>query len=104
QVERARQRAGSQEALVELEVLVAADALGRGELVALADHQDLVRSVDDDDLHLAAGDLVDADEIDPPHGRARGKRLTPRMRRSSSAHRRPTSPRAARAACPGRTR
>src|SRR4029453_881830 len=67
QVERAGPRPGGQEALVQLEILVAADPLRRGELATLVDDEDLVGAVDDDHLHLAVLDLVDADQVDPPH-------------------------------------
>src|SRR5207247_227345 len=67
QVEGASEGAGREEALVELEVLVAADALRRGELAALVDHEHLICPVDDHHLHLAVGELVDAEQVDPSH-------------------------------------
>src|SRR4029079_16773984 len=70
EVEGAGQRARREEPLVELAVFVGADALDRGELAAVVDDEDLVGAVDDDHLHLAVGDLVDREQVDPPHRRS----------------------------------
>ena len=66
---RAGRAAAGQEALVELEVLVRADALEGADLAPGVDDDDLVRAVDEGHLHRALGHLVDPEEVDPA-GRA----------------------------------
>ena len=79
QVERAGQRAGGQEPAVELEVLVRAGALEGVELAVDVDDEDGVRRVDPDHPHLALGELVDAEQVDP------AAHAVPRLRRRRQA-------------------
>src|SRR3954447_1575810 len=94
----AGERAGGQESLVELEILVTADALDRVPVTVRVDHEDLIGPVHPGHRHRAIGDLVDTEEVDPSHAAAR---VTPR-RRSRSRLRRPTWLRATCAGAPGR--
>jgi len=65
-VQRAGQRARGQEALVELEVLVAADALEGADVAVDVDHDDGIDGVDPGHLHRAGRDVVEGEEVDPP--------------------------------------
>src|SRR5262245_54798219 len=64
-MERAGQRARGQEAAVQLEVLVRAGALQRMEGAVDVDDEDGIRLVDPDHPHLALGELVLPEEVDP---------------------------------------
>ena len=90
-VQRTRQRAAGQEALVELEVLVAADALHRADLAAHVHDEHRVGAVDPDELHGPVGDLIDADEVDAPHAAALSTVPAAHLASSSSRRRSWTS-------------
>ena len=72
EVERARDRPGGQEALVELEVLVAADALVGAEPTIHMDDQHGLRTIDPGHLHRAFRDLVEPQEVEMSHAEQAG--------------------------------
>ena len=104
QVERAGQGAGGQEAAVELEVLVRAGALHGVEVAVDVDDEHGVGGVDPDHLHLALGELVDAEQVDRGGSRGASVGRQAADRRLRRPGRRPTWPPAPRAAGPARPR
>src|SRR3954471_21386473 len=80
--------ARGQESLVELEVLVTADALHREQAAVGVDHEDLVRAVDPGHLHRAVGNLLDAEQVDPSHAAASAPVSAPASHLASSSARR----------------
>src|SRR5207237_7603676 len=98
QVERAGDRVARDEALVELEILMATDALNGTKLAAQVYDEHLLRAVHPAHLHGARGDIADRHEVDPAR-HLRGPRAFTRRTRNPRAPRR-MSPRQGPATAP----
>src|SRR5215210_3682312 len=86
----AGERPSRQKALVELEILVAADPLDCVPLTVGVDDEDLIGTVHPGHRHGAIGDLVDTEEVDPSHAAALLPATTPASHFASSILRRRT--------------